>query len=172
MNIYIKGLITASVITGIITALAPESKDGGLKKYIKYITSLLLLIALISPVVPILTDIDSFSEKIMEQAKSLTEPDESGDTDEISRSNDLILKQSIENIQNGICGVIEQKFKVAKENINAEIQCETSDITNIIINKIKITITGESSSDIKAFLIEEYIREYFSCECDVIFSTG
>lgn len=168
MSVYIKGLVTASVIAGIIMALAPESKDGGLKKYIKYITSLLLLIALISPLVPIFTDIESFSEKILEETKNLTQSQASEYESDISRSNELILNKSIENIKDGIAGVIEQKFGVPKNSVEVDLECDTSDISNIIINKITIEIAGQSVSQMRAFLIEEYIKEYFSCDCTVV----
>lgn len=170
MSAYLKGLITVSVITGIITALAPESKDGGLKKYIKYITSLILLVVLISPLVPVFTNIDSFGEQITNAAKNLTGADSEGSDGSITTSTELILRESVRNIKREVSEITEGKFGIPKENIDVDIQCDSSDIENIVIKKIKISIRGGSGNQAQVFLIEEYMREIFSCECNAAYA--
>jgi len=166
MEMYIKGLLAASVVSGIILALAPESASG-IKKYVKNIVSLALLCVLISPIVPILSDVESFGEKITESTQILTEPHEvqfDGNTD---KSNELILNQSVRNIKKEITNMVKQAFKIGADDIEITLTLIDEDIRNIIISRIDMTILGENANDVTAAFVTEYIKKYFLCECVV-----
>lgn len=151
---YIFSIMIVSVTAAAINILAPEK--GDIPKYMQFLLAIIISCVILLPVSSLLVTLpDIFN---IEYTKELSCFDE----------NELypnkLVSETICIIENNISSEISKKFNTTPLLVN--ISCNTEDIDNIIIERIKIIFDKENKlmfSDIK-----KYIENIFECEVIVV----
>lgn len=158
MNTYFNTILTVSLVGGIISSFVPER--SGLKKYIGYIISLVIILCLVSPLTSILTSTIQFKESINNFLDKISV------SEDIEKSNSLIINSSKEKISNGIKEVIIQKYKFDESEVIVDLILDTEEIDSIRVERVLVTLTGKSSwSDVGA--VKEYLNNIIGTETEV-----
>ena len=148
MNKYVNTIFITSFISGILLTLTPEGK---IKKYVQYVTSLLIVISIVGPFSNLIINITDLKFDLKDYIDDLLV------TDKIQISNSLIIHTGSEKISQGIKDVILEKYNFDENEIEVELVLNKENITAIKIEKINVYITGKASwSD--ACKIEEYLK--------------
>lgn len=157
MNGYIITLLVISFVGGIINSILP---DGGLKKYVKYIISLVCVISLVSPLTSIVLNAASIKDGVTSFI------DEIIIKDKIEISNSLILDTSAEKINEGIKETIIEKYGFDEKEVFVNVVFNHKNNASITIDKIEVSLTGKSSwSDCER--IKEYLKDLTGCNISV-----
>ena len=138
-------IVTVCIAAGLVVRLSPE---GNLKKYLKYIVSLCVLAAILSPIakLPDVIDLgDGFSFDYSEEELSEEERRE------------MILNAEKEKISDAMRDLISEKWKLEKEAVDVTLTLDSDNISAVEIRRIDIKIKGEAKRD----EIEKYIDEMF-----------
>lgn len=157
MNGYFITLLVVSFVGGIINSILPS---GGLKKYVKYIISLVCVITLVSPLTSIVLNATSIKDGIINFV------DNTIIKDKIEISNSLILNTSAEKIGDGIKDTIIDKYGFEEKEVIVDVLFNDENKSSITIEKIEIYLTGKASwSDCTK--IEEYLKSLTGCNISV-----
>ncbi len=105
MNGFIMSLISAAAVTGIIEGFVPE-KNGGMKRYLRYLIALAILLTLFSPLKSLISMIPEYT------SRSSGEVDYSS-VEAMARVNSLIALHIAESVA--------EKFGLEVDRISAEL---------------------------------------------------
>ena len=157
MREYIISVITVSLTAAVITSLSPDEKRSG--KYIKYLSGLVVLAVTIMPLLSA-----SFDFKLPELPEEYTYNE-----DEAAKNyRDKIINQTIEIVKNDIKTVLYTDFHVHGDYVSVEITADRENYSDLRFNKIIITLYSYGSwAD--AASIEEYFKEKYLCEVNVVY---
>ena len=155
-ELFVYAFVSVCVGAGVITQLAP---DGTLKKYLKYIVSLCIFAAMLSPIVNALGVIVKDNASISFDF-SPQEPRESAEN--------AAIENGKKRIEDAIATEISKKWSVPYEEISVSVTLDTADKQAIEIREIKITIAdGTYAEEIK-----DYISGLFYGTASVSVSEG
>ena len=129
MNAYFNSIISIAVLGGIASSLITSEK---LKKYVRYLISLITILIILSPIASMVSNFDSIKYKF----ESFIENAISGET--ISKANSIIVSTSLEKITDGIKELIINKYNLNNEEISVEAVVDSSKIESIKITQINI----------------------------------
>ena len=129
MNAYFNSIISIAVLGGIASSLITSEK---LKKYVRYLISLITILIILSPIASMVSNFDSIKYKF----ESFIENAISGET--ISKANSIIVSTSLEKITYGIKELIINKYNLNNEEISVEAVVDSSKIESIKITQINI----------------------------------
>lgn len=144
-ELFIYGFISICVGAGVVTRLAP---DGTIKKYLKYIVSLCVLAAMLSPLINafgIIAKVDTsiiFDDVQYESKQSAEE---------------ILVENEKKRIENAIEDDIERRWNMENGSVSANVSINTQNLQAIEINEIKITLADMAKCD----EIREYIDGLF-----------
>ena len=157
MNGYIITLLVISFVGGIINSILP---NGGLKKYVKYIISLVCVISLVSPLSSIVLNASSIKDGVTSFVDKIII------NDKVEISNSLILNTSAEKISEGIKDTIINKYNFEEKEVFVDVIFNKKNNAAITIDKIEVSLTGKASwSDCER--IEEYLKSLTGCNISV-----
>ena len=158
MNKYVNTIFISTFVSGIVLTLAPEKSK--LKKYLKFITSLISILCIMSPLITFFTNFDNIKTNIQNQINNFII------SEKIDASNSLILSTSKEKISENIISVLSNKFDIDENEISIELITDESDLSSIKIEKINVLLSGKASwSDAKK--IESYLKDQIGGEINV-----
>lgn len=143
---YAIALVTVCVCAGLVTQLAPE---GELKKYLRYIVSLCVLAALISPVISVFVSLPELAEKIETTS-------DSGFTESESYEEQLISVRK-KAVEDSIKSLIAAKFSLPEEKISLSIEIDAKNVSAIEIKAINIVLYCQADKN----GITAYVSEMF-----------
>lgn len=157
---YIFLLIQTTLATGIINLLCPSNEKSTLSKYVKYITSICLILVLVSPLKFLpkaISTLSSYSYSISENPLS---------NQYFVISNQLILDTSKENIEKSIANLLIQKYKLKEGQFKISLEIDSSDYSNLLIKQVtlflydwKIWYLGNEA--------EQYLEQVLSCPIEI-----
>lgn len=157
MNGYIITLLVISFVGGIINSILP---CGGLKKYVKYIISLVCVISLVSPLTSIVLNSSSIKNSVYSFVDKIII------NDKVEISNSLILNTSAEKISEGIKDTIINKYNFEEKEVFVDVIFNKENSASVTIEKIEVSLTGKASwSDCER--IEEYLKSLTGCNISV-----
>lgn len=146
-------IVVISIASGCISIFSPYGK---MKKYVKYIVSLIVIASLMRPVNAIFAKIPSYLdsvENIVEQNEN--EQDRSGLTSAVEQ---------------GIKNVLMQKFSITDDAFSVHTDLKTDD-GGSVVEKIEVKLKNRDIF----YLCEEiklYLKSSFGCEISVIQDFG
>ena len=158
MTPYIYSILAIAIISGILSAIIADSNP--LKKYVNYISSLILVIVLLSPIKNLLNSSFNIKEYINSFYHNIK-------TEEIiENSNSLIVNTSKESVSNGIKSAILERFSFKDDDVYVYLDIDSEDITSIKINQVNVILTNEASwSDTDR--VKEFLDELLGCKVNV-----
>ena len=143
---FVLSVLTVCVISGVAVGLAPE---GSIKKYIKFIVSLCVLAAILTPLIGVISSIPSVGEESSEIFGKKGE--ESGEYGEKQ------IEAQKAAIEAAICDIVSSKFGIDKGAVSVSITIDAQNISAIEIREIKINVKSKCNTA----EIENYIGEMF-----------
>lgn len=138
MNGYIYGILTASVVGGIISTLV-SNLNNGLKKYVNYTVALVCAIVMLLPLSNIIGNTGKIKDSISDFFNEILY------NDELEESNSLIINTGTEAVVNGIKNLIIDKFNLDEKEVLVSLEIDESNIQAIEITKINVILTGRAS---------------------------
>ncbi len=159
---YIGSILITSAASGLICAFMPDSSN--ISKYIKFITALVMVSIILMPVIEIVSDTDSLFDIMSEKIAEISKPN---DNIIIPESGKWIVNESVNNIADSLKTMLSRKFDIAEENILIEVIVDDSDISEITVEKIKVTLAGTAVWK-DSYEIENYIRDMLECDTEII----
>ena len=155
-ELFIYAFVSVCVGAGVITQIAPE---GALKKYLKYIVSLCVLAAMLSPL------IKAFGV-IAREDLSVTFDAE--DTNGQKAAEDIVIENGKSRIEDAIRSEISKKWEISYDDVSVEITLDVSNKQAIEIKNIKINVAGVTNTN----EIKDYISKLFYGTANVSVSEG
>lgn len=154
---YLREIFALTMFSVILEALSPDG--GSCKKQLKQITSLLLLIAIISPLsgfVKLITELPSAGD-----ISSGDEPDAGRDEFDM-----LFISETKLAIEDNVKKLLSSRYSIPLDAIKADCELDASDISNVTLIKMEITFTAVSLP-INTEAIAEYISSQLGCPCSI-----
>lgn len=138
MNGYIKALIAVAVIAGIIRAIVADH-SAGTKKYVSFITGLVMITVIIMPFKNAVSSIGNIKEYVTDFFQ--------GDEFEnnVGISNSIIVNTGKERICQGIKEAVISKFGFETRDVYVDIKMDTNKISAIKITEVDIILTNRAS---------------------------
>ena len=159
MKGYIFTIIVVSVISGIISTMLSNNKNS-LKKYVNFVAGLICMLALLSPIVSIASNMGAFSGSIENIISSLDF------SSSVSTTNQIIVETGKEKIEQGIENAIITKYNFSQEDIDVNVIVNDKNIEAIILEKIKITLKNKASwTDEQQ--IKNYVESLVGCQVEI-----
>ena len=143
---FVLSVMTVCVIAGVATGLSPE---GAMKRYIKYIVSLCVLAAIMTPVICVFSSLPSYGEAIPE----LFGGGEAARDD----AEEKLIETQKKAVEQSIKNVISERFGIDSGSITVEITIDATNKSAIEIRGINITVGAKC----RAEEIRAYIDEMF-----------
>lgn len=143
---FVFSLLTVCVISGIATGLSPE---GTMKRYIKYIVSLCVLAAIITPVISIFSSLPMQGEELSELFGDHGEA--TGDSEE------KLIETQKKAVEQAITDVVSNKFGIDKGKLTVGIKIDATNKSAIEIREINIVCRVVCRKE----EIRNYIEEMF-----------
>ena len=152
---YIFSLMIVSVCCGVAGMLVPD--NSSVNRYVQFIISLIVTVMILTPVssvigvLPELIDMGGELSLFAEDVETMSHADR-------------IIAETVENISLEVREKLIDKFSVEPADI--EIECDSSDIENVKIDKITVIYRDNNK-----FLMSDtikYISELFYDECEVV----
>ena len=160
MNKYVGTIILISIIGALISTII-SGVESGMKKHMALILGLVYTIVFITPIVSFASNTTVLKDNLTNILENITS------NDSIYNKNQLIVKTSVENINNGIKEALVSKFDFKESDVDINIIVDDSNIESILIKKVQIVLSGEASwySENK---IREYLQDLVGCEINII----
>ena len=138
MSGYLRSIIILAVISGIIKAFFTDASTNT-KKYINFLTGLVMVVIIISPLKDLRVKINNAKEYISDFSNGIFA------SDAIDKSNYIIIKSSKEKICEGIKEAVISKYGFDKRDIYVDIIMDTTEISAIKITGVNIILTNRAS---------------------------
>ena len=161
MAVFFTSLIYISVAGGLLIRILPCSSP--FEKQIKFVVGIMTAFFIIVSVVPLLSSVGDVIENFRNFI--LASDDVNNNTDSGEK---WIIKESTENIEKAVADAVSKKFRVSQECISVNVETDTSDKNNIIIERIVITLIGDGRY-ISAASVSEYVSDLLMCKCEVYY---
>lgn len=161
MNKYLISIIVISIAMGLCEIITP--KYNGIDKYFKFISMLIILAVIISPIAKAIEELDNdFFEHLKEEISNIDKNE--SDYDKIL--NDYLLKYSVDEAKQYIKDMLNETFGIS--NDECEIKIYTNDQGNkMTVSKIQILLKGNAVFN-NPYKIEEQISELYNASCEVL----
>lgn len=159
MKMYIYTILSISVIAGIVKALV-SSFDTGIKRHLNYLIGLICAIAILSPLVAMVSDITKAQQKIEGFFNDIVSEEK------INSSNQIIINTGAEKIADGIKSTVANKFNLNEKEIFVEVKIDDENINSLKILYINVYLGGKASWS-NAEKIQEYLEDLIGCEIHV-----
>ncbi len=157
MNGYVIAIITISIVGGITSSLI-STNDARLKKHLNFLTSLIFLIVLLSPIKNAVNKVNLLKENIDSFVSSISS--------NVDYSNKLIINSSIDNICSGIKNAITNEFKLKKDDIEIRIDVNSTNVEAVQIETIKIFLYNEATWYDES-KIKDFVENLVGCEVTI-----
>ncbi len=150
---YISTVIIAGITGALTTFLCPDGESGS-GKYVKYLSSFVMLLVILAP----LRNISTFVSAVKNAADSIS----SGDV-EVSEGADLVpaLELTAENIADYIRYICDKEYGIPADEIKVKLLLNEEDLTAVEIDEVQL-YTPERTRE-KRDAVKAYFEELLSC---------
>ena len=148
-------LIVVIAVAGMFYAMTPE---GTQKKYVHFTISLCVLVALIGPMLSVVTSLPSLLEDVeldVEENQIEVESD----------LTDAVISASRENIEASIVSMLSQKYDIAEEDLQVDILLDTENTGAIRI--VSVRVTAADTTYVKRAEMKKYLSEMLMDHCTI-----
>lgn len=155
---YILSIFATALLITVVDILAPVGSGGGLSKYLKFVSSLVLVCLLISPTV-------SLAERLLEFANGDWELDIEGDVKGhySSELQDALDNASKEYFEGMLTKTLCEEFAIAEDDLRVRVEW-IGDGENLHPKKVTVILSGKAIWKNPA-KIEEYVSSLLDCDC-------
>lgn len=153
---YLKEVIFAAIICGILTRLPPGGKSA---KYVKYIASLAFLCVLSAPVIDAVENIPDFID-------GLTDIGNLGGSEEKAELNGNLEILSSEICKAAVKNAAEE-FNVKEEELSLKLIIDEKDSGEISLREVTVYPTGDVAK-IAESALKSYFEKILECPAEVV----
>lgn len=171
MKNYLISVVTVALCSSLAGYMAVERDGGGIGKDLRMLGAICIILSIILPLSPVLSDIGDISDKLESMLEILrfgnAEMSESEASEEYEKIfNSQLIKSSVNEVQNSLKDLISQKFSIEKEDCHVEIVLGDGEDGEIYTENVIITLKGQAVWK-DPYAIEEYITSLIKCNCIV-----
>jgi len=149
--------VCISVISSLVTMLAPDGEGGGFSKNIRLVVGLCVVLVCADPIKSIITQINDFDMGLIIEQPEVT-PDKYEDL-----LNSAYTAAEVENLKDGIYRMLEDRFSIAREDCSVSLRlCEGEGLRREL-EYIHITLYGPAIFK-NTNEIESYLNGLFGCK--------
>lgn len=153
---YFRDIVITSALCGIIISLTPESEKGA-GKYIKYLTSLTLLLVILAPLSSLRTSADEISNAVRGFFSS-------ADSDlQTQNAYSSAISMNASALSDSLTDSILGEFDLAEDDLAVTITLDTSDPTSLTV--ASVTVKLRTNTDPTA--VQAYIQSLGFDNCTV-----
>ena len=138
MNGYLYSIIIIAIITGIIKSVTSDMRLG-IKKYINFVSSLIMVTVILIPFCNITKGITDIKKSILNTSKDIFS------SEHIIDSNSIIISTGKEKIAEGIKDALISRFAFDERDIYISVNTDESNISAVKIISVDIILTGKAS---------------------------
>jgi len=138
MNGYLYSIIIIAIITGILKSVTSDMRSG-VKKYVNFISSLIMVTVILIPFTNITKGITNIKSSISDISNSILS------SEHINNSNSIIINTGKEKIAEGIKDALITKFSFDERDIHITVNTDETNISAVKILSVDIILTGKSS---------------------------
>lgn len=138
MNSYLYSIIIIAVITGILKSVTSDMRSG-VKKYINYLASLVMITVILIPFANITRSIADIKNNILNISNDFLK------NEYINNSNSIIINTGKEKIAEGIKSALISRFSFDERDIHISVNTDETNITAVKIISVDIVLTGKAS---------------------------
>ena len=155
---YLGEVILITAVSGLFYHIAPE---GSMKKYLHFVISLCVLVALAVPMFSMVMELPEIFEEGFEEVKG---------KEELTNGNleEALISASQREIEAGIASYISEIHGIAPEDITVEIFLNAEDREAIEIRRIRVVLRGQEQA--QAEEIRRALHEMFLGKSEVTVS--
>lgn len=154
---YIISVMCISVISSVVSMLAPDGEGGGLSKNIRLVIGLCVVLVCINPIKNIIIGINDLN------IGSIVEPPYQSEEEYKDFLNSAYTAAEIENLKDGIHKMLEDRFSVAREDCSVSVRLREGEDARRELECIYITLYGPAIFK-NTTEIESYLRGIFGCK--------
>lgn len=171
MKNYLISVVTVALCSSLAGYMAVERESGGIGKDMRMLGAICIILSIILPLSPILSDIGNISDKLESMLEILRFGNaEIGGSEESKEYEKIfnfqLIKSSVTEVQNSLKDLISQKFSIDKDNCHVEIVLGDGEDGEIFMKNVIITLKGQAVWK-DPYEIEEYIKSIVKCNCIV-----
>ncbi len=156
MKAYLTSIMAISIVSALVSLLVPDKRAA--KKYLKFTVGIISLLVISEP----LCNLSMTSENIdFDFANDF--PTETSET-----YLDAIIKNAEIAIESELCLELYENFKLSEEYAGVEVRLDTSDISDITISEITVTLKSYGSWRNSAAITDFFSKKY-SCEVKIAY---
>ena len=161
MGVFILTVILTAIAVGLSEALSPDG--NGIEKYVKFIGMLIILIAVLNPIISLVSQmeggiLDSVKDKIIDAEF------ESESYEDIL--NEYLLNNSVSQLEDKLYELLENDFGIPCGDAEIVISTFRSE-DKVGISNLQILLSGRSIFK-NPYLIEEKFNELIGCDVQVL----
>lgn len=170
MKNYLISVITVAICASLAGYMTVDNDKGGngISKDLRMLSSICILLAVILPLSPLISNIGDISAKLESTLEILKfKTIEGADKEKYEKIfNSQLLDISVSEAENTVRDLIVQKFNISDEDCFIEITLNGNSDREQYFEKITVTLRGQAIWN-DPYAIEEYIESTIGCECDV-----
>lgn len=168
MKSYLISVVTVALCSSLAVYMAAEKDGGGIGKDLRMLGALCVILSIILPLSPVLSDIGNIGDKLESMLEILKfGSTEVTDSEEYAKIfNSQLIKSSVSEAQSTLKDLISQKFSIDKDDCSIEIVLRDGAEVEIYPEKIIITLKGQAVWK-DPYAIEEYLKGIVECDCIV-----
>lgn len=162
MQDFFGNLIVLSVSSALLILISPDGSD--VKKYIRYLAGIAVVALVCASFIPLVKSVRDISDGLKDLLLGeggYNVPGEDG--------SDWIVGESVKNIEKGIADLVGGRFMIDTTCVGVKAVVNSSDLENIVIEKIIITLSGDGKY-VSAEGVKSYIGEMLDCETEVYYA--
>ena len=154
MSAYMSAVIAVAAVTALVGMISPG--DGAVKRYIKYISGLVMLSVIATPL------IDALTSPI-----ELPEFSQSGGIETYEYNiREEIIKRAEQSLSDTVKDDLIRVFRINNDDIAVIVSLDSTDFDNIKIDSVTVTLRSYGAwTDTES--IENYISENYDCEAQI-----
>lgn len=155
---YFGEIITAAVLCGVISALSPEDR-GGVGRFLKYLTSLVLLLALLSPLAGLRTAAGEVTDAVRSFfGLSGYRVDDTGGADAALK---IKADALTEYIRDSVC----ERFGLKPEEVSVSVTLDAQELSAVSVEYVEVQLF---SGKAEAGEVEAYLKELGFENCKAV----
>lgn len=156
MKAYFASVMTAAIITAITSLISTDEAKTG--KYVRHISSLMMLLVIASPLGSSADDIS----KIWESFEFALDSETVSDTD----YREHIISEAASLIEEDIISELAFRYRISQQHASVTVTLDADDYTDVKVKSIRITLTSYGAWADKG-AVERYFKEKYECEAVV-----
>ncbi len=150
------------LLSAAVGLLAPGGEGSGMQKASRFLSGIILLIALAEPISAAVTSASTLPDTFF----AIVFPDSTGVEELENEADRWVIRYSAQNIEEGVNRMIENRYGFTKGSVRTVVKTDRDVDGNIVLSSLIVYVDAHLSA--YAGEIKRYIADILACPCEVI----